>query len=205
MDLKNKLAKIQQELKAPKGRKNRFGGFTYRSAEDIFQASKPVLARYDVLLTVSDTVSQVGDRYYVTATATIADADESIPVSGWAREQGEKKKFDDSQLTGSASSYARKYALGGLFLIDDGEDPDAIEADDDEEELDCREAEELDPEDRLPFSLTLEKDTYYEKDGAFIIRHAGEDALLEAHEITRERYEAGTAGPVKKRRERKKR
>ena len=159
MDLKNKLAKIQQELKAPKGRKNRFGGFTYRSAEDIFQALKPVLARYDVLLTVSDTVSQVGDRYYVTATATIADADESISVSGWAREQGEKKKFDDSQLTGSASSYARKYALGGLFLIDDGEDPDAIEADDDEEELDCREAEELDPEDRLPFSLTLEKDT----------------------------------------------
>lgn len=204
MDLKNKLAKIQQELKAPKGRKNRFGGFTYRSAEDIFLALKPVLAKYDVLLTVSDAVNQVGDRYYVTSTATISDADESISACGWAREQGEKKKFDDSQLTGSASSYARKYALGGLFLIDDGEDPDAVELpdDDDDEELDRQEA-----EDRLPFRLTLEEDSYYyvEKDNKYVMRKAGEDALLDGKKITKEEYEAGTAAPERKRRERKKR
>lgn len=204
MDLKTKLAKIQQELKAPKGRKNRFGGFTYRSAEDIFLALKPVLAKYDVLLTVSDTVNQVGDRYYVASIATIFDADESISACGWAREQGEKKKFDDSQLTGSASSYARKYALGGLFLIDDGEDPDAVELpdDDDDEELDRQEA-----EDRLPFRLTLEEDSYYyvEKDNKYVMRKAGEDALLDGKKITKEEYEAGTAAPERKRRERKKR
>lgn len=204
MDLKTKLAKIQQELKAPKGRKNRFGGFTYRSAEDIFLALKPVLAKYDVLLTVSDTVNQVGDRYYVASIATISDADESISACGWAREQGEKKKFDDSQLTGSASSYARKYALGGLFLIDDGEDPDAVELpdDDDDEELDRQEA-----EDRLPFRLTLEEDSYYyvEKDNKYVMRKAGEDALLDGKKITKEEYEAGTAAPERKRRERKKR
>ena len=146
MNLKTKLLHIQQELKVPKGRPNRFGGYKYRSAEDILTAVKPLLQEYGVLLVLTDTIEQVGDRYYVKATATLTDTDLSsgLSTTAYARETAERKKYDDSQLTGAASSYARKYALGGLFLIDDTADADTYEepADDDPAELDRQEAEE---------------------------------------------------------------
>jgi hypothetical protein len=120
------LVKIQAELKAPKNQTNAFGKYKYRSAEDIVEAVKPILNKYGTALVISDEVVQVGDRIYVKATATLLDAtDNSISVNGWAREEEVKKGMDSAQITGSASSYARKYALNGLFAIDDTKDSDA--------------------------------------------------------------------------------
>jgi hypothetical protein len=120
------LVKIQAELKAPKNQTNAFGKYKYRSAEDIVEAVKPILNKYGTALVISDEVVQVGDRIYVKATATLLDGtDESISVSGFAREEEVKKGMDSAQITGSASSYARKYALNGLFAIDDTKDSDA--------------------------------------------------------------------------------
>ena len=135
MDLKNKLLAIQQELKAPKERTNYFGGYYYRSTEDILTALKPLLQKQKVILTITDSMELIGDRYYVKATACLEDveSDTGISVSAYAREALERKKSDDSQLTGAASSYARKYALNGLFLIDDSADPDTYEDDPDQE------------------------------------------------------------------------
>ena len=120
-----KLAEIQRTLKAPKGQLNKFGGYNYRSCEDILEAVKPLLG--DCVLTVSDIVVEVGGRIYVKATAVLrgSNPDHSIEVDGWARESETRKGMDDSQITGSASSYARKYALNGLFCIDDSKDADA--------------------------------------------------------------------------------
>ena len=151
MDYKEKLKSIQQELKAPKQTPNKFGGYKYRTAEQILAAVKPLLAKHGMILTLSDTIEQIGDRYYVKATAIIEDVetDTGATVTAYARETLERKKYDDSQLTGAASSYARKYALGGLFLIDDEQDADVIKdeyGDDDPEELDRQEAEELKPD-----------------------------------------------------------
>ena len=120
------LFKIQNELKAPKGQTNNFGKYKYRSAEDIIEAVKPILNKYKTALVVSDEVVQVGDRIYIKATATLLDnTDNHISVNGWAREEEVKKGMDAAQITGSASSYARKYALNGLFAIDDTKDADA--------------------------------------------------------------------------------
>lgn len=126
MSLKEKLINIQQELKAPKNLYNDFGKFSYRSCEDILEAVKPLLQKYKVVMTLSDEVVAVGDRIYVRAAATITDAegDEHFTNTAWAREALDKKGMDDSQITGTASSYARKYALNGLFLIDDAKDSD---------------------------------------------------------------------------------
>lgn len=120
------LAAIQQALKAPKGQYNEYGGFSYRSCEDIVEAVKPLLAQHGVLLTLSDTVEAVGDRVYVAATATVTaiETGEAVSVKAYAREAPVKKGMDDSQITGTASSYARKYALNGLFAIDDTKDAD---------------------------------------------------------------------------------
>ena len=122
-----KLQGIQSSLKAPKGQTNKFGGYTYRSAEDILTAVKPLLAEYACTLVISDDIVSVGGRVYVKATAVLAEAesDYSIQVQGFAREAEIRKGMDDSQITGSASSYARKYALNGLFAIDDTKDADA--------------------------------------------------------------------------------
>jgi hypothetical protein len=124
-----KLVKIQAELKVPKNQTNAFGKYKYRSAEDIIEAVKPILKKYDTALVISDEVVQVGDRIYIKATATLVDntdnADDIIYVNGWAREEEVKKGMDAAQITGSASSYARKYALNGLFAIDDTKDSDA--------------------------------------------------------------------------------
>lgn len=129
MNIKQKLVAIQNELKAPKGRKNTFGGYKYRSCEDIMEAVKPLLAKYRVMLTVRDEVEHIGDRYYIKAIAYIEDIDSDgfYSVGAFAREDDQKKGMDAAQVTGSSSSYARKYALNGLFLIDDTKDPDSDE------------------------------------------------------------------------------
>lgn len=121
------LLKIQKELKAPKGQYNSFGKYKYRSCEDILEAVKPLCERYGCLLTLSDEIVQVGDRYYIKATARIRCGDDYIDCTAYARESLDKKGMDDSQITGTASSYARKYALNGLFLIDDTKDADTDE------------------------------------------------------------------------------
>ena len=127
MELKQKLLSIQTELKAPKNQFNSFGNYNYRSCEDILEALKPLCKKENVLLTLSDTIKHVGERYYVEATATLYDVetDGCISVSAYAREEETKKGMDSSQITGAASSYARKYALNGLFNIDDTKDSDS--------------------------------------------------------------------------------
>lgn len=129
MTIYDKLAKIQREIKAPKNLKNTFGGYMYRNAEGILEAFKPFSERCDVSLVLSDEVVQVGERYYIKATATIVDVEtgSSVSVSAYARESFDKKGMDDSQITGTASSYARKYALNGLLLLDDTKDADTDE------------------------------------------------------------------------------
>jgi hypothetical protein len=123
-----KLVNIQAELKAPKNQVNSFGKYKYRSAEDIIEAVKPILFKYQTALLISDEVVQVADRVYVKATAMLIDeTNEELPIKvyGWAREEEVKKGMDASQITGSASSYARKIALNGLFAIDDNKDADS--------------------------------------------------------------------------------
>lgn len=123
-----KLREIQAKLKAPKGQRNTFGNYNYRSAEDILEAVKPLLADTGTTLTLSDDIVEVGGRIYVKATATFYEpGNEPIAVTAFAREAEFKKGMDDSQITGTASSYARKYALNGLFLIDDTKDADTDE------------------------------------------------------------------------------
>lgn len=127
MNVYEKLALVQQKLKAPKGQYNNFGKYRYRSCEDILEAVKPLLGRYKAVLTIPDCIEQVGDRVYIVATAIFTDIEslEQISVTGRAREESEKKGMDGSQVTGAASSYARKYALNGLFCIDDSKDSDS--------------------------------------------------------------------------------
>ena len=123
-----KLVKIQAELKAPKNQMNAFGKYKYRSAEDIIEAVKPILFKNNCALLISDEIVQVADRVYVKATAMLIDENnEDLPIKvyGWAREEEVKKGMDAAQITGSASSYARKYALNGLFAIDDTKDADS--------------------------------------------------------------------------------
>ena len=120
------LMAVQAELKAPKGQHNSFGKYDYRSAEDIIEAVKPLLKENGLFLTMSDDIVQIGDRYYVKATVSVTDivTGESVQTSALAREAAQKKGMDESQVTGTASSYARKYALNGLFAIDDTKDAD---------------------------------------------------------------------------------
>jgi ribosomal protein L9 len=120
---------VQRELKAPKGQTNSFGGYKYRSCEDIVEAVKPLLNEQGLILTMSDDIVQVGDRIYVKATCRVIDVanGDNIETSALARESAQKKGMDDSQITGTASSYARKYALNGLFAIDDTKDADTDE------------------------------------------------------------------------------
>lgn len=133
----NRLFKIQQELKAPKNQKNNFGGYNYRSCEDILEAVKPLLKKQGLGLFIKDEIVNVGDRYYVKATALIYDDTGKClaDVSAYAREEESKKGMDASQLTGSTSSYARKYALNGLFAIDDTKDADATNTHDKKQEI----------------------------------------------------------------------
>lgn len=123
-ELQERLLAIQAELKAPKGQFNKFGNYKYRSAEDILEAVKPLCQSSDLLLTLSDELVCIGERYYIKATATIIHGESEFSVTAYAREEENKKGMDGSQITGTASSYARKYALNGLFLIDDTKDAD---------------------------------------------------------------------------------
>ncbi len=124
-----KLLIIQSELKAPKGQYNSFGKYKYRSCEDILEAVKPLCAKTGVALTLHDDVIQIGERFYVRATATLHDCEspDDITVTAYAREELDKKGMDGSQVTGTSSSYARKYALNGMFCIDDTKDADTDE------------------------------------------------------------------------------
>ena len=127
--LRNKLSAIQTELKAPKNLRNTFGGYNYRNAEGILEAFKPYEAKYKVTLVLTDEVVIVGERVYVKAEARLCDceSDAIFTVTAYAREPESKKGMDESQITGAASSYARKYALNGLFLLDDTKDADSDE------------------------------------------------------------------------------
>lgn len=118
------LKTIQAELKAPKGNYNQFGKYHYRNCEDILEAVKPLCAKYDSVLTLSDKPILIGERYYIEATATLRTPRNCFEVRAYAREEDTKKGMDASQITGAASSYARKYALNGLFCIDDTKDAD---------------------------------------------------------------------------------
>ncbi len=124
-----KLSAIQTRIKAPKNLYNKFGEYNYRNAEGILEAVKPYLSEFNLILVLNDEIVQVGERYYVKATVTLKDAetDASYEVSAYARETLDRPKMDVSQITGSASSYARKYALNGLFLLDDTKDADTDE------------------------------------------------------------------------------
>lgn len=130
----DKLFEIQQKLKAPKGQVNTYGGYKYRSCEDIFEAVKPLLKEQNLILQTTDELVQVGERYYVKATAILTDGKETITNTAYAREEESKKGMDSSQITGACSSYARKYALNGLFLIDDVKDSDFTNSEESEEQ-----------------------------------------------------------------------
>ena len=133
-----KLMNIQQELKAPKEQYNDFGKYAYRSCEDILEAVKPLLKKEKVVLTISDELQYIGNRYYIKATATLIDIESEaiISNSAYAREEETKKGMDGSQITGASSSYARKYALNGLFGIDDNKDSDTTNIQNKEEKED---------------------------------------------------------------------
>ncbi|HBE7435280.1 TPA: ERF family protein [Escherichia coli] len=121
-ELSRKLWLIQQQLNAPKNQYNKFGGYSYRSCEDILEGVKPLLD--GLTLTLDDEIVLIGNRYYVKATATLSDGEDAIAVTAYAREEEQQKGMVSAQLTGATSSYARKYALNGLFCIDDAKDPD---------------------------------------------------------------------------------
>ena len=124
-----KLSAIQEELKAPKGQFNDYGNYKYRSAEDILEAVKPLCRKYKAVLMLNDTIEMAGERFYVRATVELRDLEDNdfIITEAYAREEDAKKGMDASQITGSSSSYARKYALNGMFCIDDTKDADTNE------------------------------------------------------------------------------
>lgn len=124
-----KLVMIQNELKAPKNQHNAFGGYYYRSCEDILEGLKPILLKYQCSIRLVDEMIMLGDRYYVKAVAVLTDEEngECVQTVAFAREELQKKGMDASQVTGSASSYARKYALNGMFAIDDTKDADTLD------------------------------------------------------------------------------
>lgn len=124
-ELVKKLMQIQNRLKAPKSQYNSFSNFHYRSAEDILEALKPLLMEQELTLFINDEIVQIGERYYIKAVCTLTDGKENIETQAFAREAENKKGSDESQITGACSSYARKYALNGMFCIDDAKDPDS--------------------------------------------------------------------------------
>lgn len=129
MNIYQKLMAVQAELKAPKGQRNSFGNYNYRSCEDIMEAVKPLLQKHEAALVVGDTIELIGTRFYVKATAKFIDVADGTEIenTAYAREEDSKKGMDAAQVTGAASSYARKYCLNGLFDIDDTKDADTDE------------------------------------------------------------------------------
>lgn len=127
MNIYETLSKVQKEIVVPKSRTNKFGGYNYRNAEDIMEAAKKACANNEAAFYVSDDVQSIDGRFYVVATATFCAGNQTVNAKGYAREQSTKKGMDEAQITGTASSYARKYALCGLFGIDGQDDPDAMD------------------------------------------------------------------------------
>lgn len=125
--LNQRVGDIQHKLKAPKGQYNSFGKYNYRSCEDILEGVKPLLKEHNLALLIDDEIVQIGDRYYVKATAKITDGREIVSATAYAREPDTKKGMDESQITGATSSYARKYALNALLCIDDTKDADTMD------------------------------------------------------------------------------
>lgn len=125
--LTQRVGDIQHKLKAPKGQYNSFGKYNYRSCEDILEGVKPLLKEHDLALLIDDEIVQIGERYYVKATAKITDGRECVSATAYAREPDTKKGMDESQITGATSSYARKYALNALLCIDDTKDADTMD------------------------------------------------------------------------------
>lgn len=167
MNIYEQLKNVQTELKAPKGQFNKFGGFKYRSCEDILESVKPLLAKNNLTLVVGDTIEIVGDRIYVKAIATLYNEEgQTLQATAFAREPSEKKGMDEAQITGATSSYARKYALNGLFAIDDTKDPDTEER----ERVEKEKQKELDKREVLLMQLkrlgidTTRLLTYYKKE-----------------------------------------
>ena len=222
MKIYEKLASVQQKLKSPKSEYSKFGKYNYRTAEKVIEELKPLLEENKLLLTLSDSVEMVGDRIYVASTATLIDIEDPefpfIKITAFAREDAERPKYSESQLTGAASSYARKYALSGMFLLSEEKDSDEITAaDDPDEELNKADPdpeprerrrrkkkdladeefmnipEDADEEEGLPFGNTLKEDAYFyiEKDDNYVLKHAGDEEPIGGKKITKEEYEEG--------------
>ena len=143
MNIYEKLTEVQNELKAPKSKYNSFGKYNYRSCEDILEAVKPILKAKRLAMTVKDDVFNIGERFYIMATVTVFDceSEEKVTTTAYAREDTDKKGMDGSQMTGSSSSYARKYALNGMFAIDDTKDADSWNTNDKDRTVEKKEAE----------------------------------------------------------------
>lgn len=143
LNIYEKLTEVQNELKAPKSKYNSFGKYNYRSCEDILEAVKPILKAKRLAMTVKDDVFNIGDRFYIMATVTVFDceSEEKVTTTAYAREDADKKGMDGSQITGSSSSYARKYALNGMFAIDDTKDADSWNTHDKDRTVEKKEAE----------------------------------------------------------------
>ena len=152
-----KLVRVQSKLKAPKDLKNSFGGYNYRNVEAIYEAVKPLLLEEGLVLSMTDEVVEIGERTYIKATATVTDGFGSLSATGYAREAGMKKGMDEAQITGSCSSYARKYALGGLFLVDDNKDIDSIEPIEPEKKVETKPSEKPKKSDELVNKATVDK------------------------------------------------
>lgn len=129
LSFREKIIAVQNELYVPKDQFSKYGDYNYRSCEDILKAVKPLNQKFGLLLTLTDKPVVIGERFYIQATATLSDGTKEVTITAYAREAESKTKMDPSQVTGSASSYARKYALNGLYLIDDAKDADASQQD----------------------------------------------------------------------------
>ena len=166
MNIYEKIMNVQTELKAPKGQYNSFGKYKYRSCEDILESLKPVLSKFKLAIMISDDVVEVNGRNYIKATVTLINiekADEQIQVTALAREEETKKGMDGSQITGASSSYARKYALNGLFAIDDTKDSDATNTGEEKKTKDKTEAKPVSKK-QLAINCILKLDKFVELD-----------------------------------------
>lgn len=174
MGIYEKLLNVQMKLKAPKNQKNNFGGYNYRSCEDILESVKPILEKNKLSMQISDELVQIGDRYYIKATATLLDIEDNSTMSNtaYAREEEIKKGMDGSQITGTASSYARKYALNGLFLIDDTHDTDTEENEEEHLKL-------IQEFNDLADETNLNRDALYKKLGVSSNAELSNDKLTE--------------------------
>lgn len=183
MSIFEKLAAVQYALKAPKSQFNKFGGYNYRNCEDIIEAAKPLLNQHGLLLTLTDEIGLIGDRYYVKATATVIDIQDGKQhsVVAYAREEETKKGMDGSQITGASSSYARKYALNGLFAIDDTKDSDTTNTHGKEEPKEPQKTEK--PKQKTPRKMLIEK---LNEMGVDVNAYAAAKCL--SKETTAERY-----------------